>query len=74
MPADRPELRALAVALAAMLSLSAFPAPLAAADRIVVGSKNFEESRLLAEMFAQLVESRTKLRVERRLGLAGTQV
>ncbi len=60
--------------IAAALALFAAASPLAAADRIVVGSKNFEESRLLAEMFAQLVESRTKLRVERRLGLAGTQV
>jgi osmoprotectant transport system permease protein len=48
--------------------------PLHAADRVVVGSKNFEESRMLAEMFAQLLESRTHLQVERRLGLAGTQV
>jgi osmoprotectant transport system permease protein len=60
--------------IATALALFAAASPLAAADRIVVGSKNFEESRLLAEMFAQLVESRTKLRVERRLGLAGTQV
>ncbi len=46
------------------------------ADRatIVVGSKNFEESRLLGEMFAQLIEARTRLRAERRLGLAGTQI
>jgi osmoprotectant transport system permease protein len=50
------------------------PLPLPAADRIVVGSKNFEESRLLAEVFAQLLEDRTNLQVERRLGLAGTQV
>src|SRR6185295_17090264 len=56
----------LAVALAA--------APAAAADRITVASKNFEESRLLAEMFAQLLEARTGLQVERKLGLAGTQV
>jgi osmoprotectant transport system permease protein len=48
--------------------------PAAAAGRIVVGSKNFEESRLLGEMFAQLIEARTGLAVERRLGLAGTQV
>ncbi len=41
---------------------------------IVVGSKNFEESRLLAELFAQVIEGRTGLRVERRLNLAGTQV
>ena len=57
---------------AAILLLLA--APLQAADRIVVGSKNFEESRLLAEVFAQLIEARTGLTVERRLGLAGTQV
>jgi osmoprotectant transport system permease protein len=52
-------------------------APAAAAagtGTVVVGSKNFEESRLLGEMFAQLLEARTHLRVERRLGLAGSQV
>jgi len=43
-------------------------------DTVVVASKNFEESRLLAEMFAQLIEARTGLTVERRLNLAGTQV
>ncbi len=49
-------------------------APLAARDGLVVGSKNFEESRLLGEVFAQLIEARTGLPVERRLGLAGTQI
>jgi osmoprotectant transport system permease protein len=58
----------------ALLVLLLLPLPARAADRIVVGSKNFEESRLLAEMFAQLLEARTDLEVERRLGLAGTQV
>jgi osmoprotectant transport system substrate-binding protein/osmoprotectant transport system permease protein len=48
--------------------------PVWASDTIVVGSKNFMESRLLAEMFAQLIEARTELTVMRRLGLAGTQV
>lgn len=42
--------------------------------KITVGSKNFPENRLLAEMFARLVEDRTDLTVERRLNLAGTQV
>lgn len=42
--------------------------------RVIVGSKNFMESKLLAEIFAQLIEARTELQVERRLGLAGTQV
>ncbi|HEX3126041.1 MAG TPA: glycine betaine ABC transporter substrate-binding protein [Thermoanaerobaculia bacterium] len=58
-----------------LLALAALIAsPALAADRIAVGSKNFEESRLLGETFAQLLESRTDLQVERRLGLAGTQV
>ena len=43
-----------------------FSAPAAASDVIVVGSKNFAENRLLAEMFARLIESRTSLRVERK--------
>ncbi len=46
----------------------------ARADKVVVGSKNFSESRLLAEMFAQLIESRTSLQVERRFNLAGTAI
>ena len=41
--------------------------------KIVVGSKNFAESRLLGELFAQLIEARTDLDVERKLGLAGTE-
>jgi osmoprotectant transport system permease protein len=66
------------VLVVAVYLLLAFLLPLPAAAtppaRIVVGSKNFEESRLLAEMFAQLIEARTDVAVERRLGLAGTQV
>ncbi len=41
---------------------------------IIVGSKNFLENRLLAEMFAQLIEMQTSLNVERRFGMAGTQI
>jgi len=44
------------------------------ADRIVVGSKNFTESDLLAELVAQQIERRTGLAVERRLHLGGTFV
>ena len=54
--------------------LGAPPRSRGGAETVVVGSKNFEESRLLGEMFAQLIEARTWLRVERRLGLAGTQI
>ena len=47
-----------------MLSALGGTRPLWAAEAdepIVVGSKNFEESRLLAEMFAQVIEERTGL-------------
>ena len=42
--------------------------------RIVVGSKNFTESDLLAEIVAQQIERRTGIPVERRLHLGGTFV
>src|SRR6266852_4821816 len=42
------------------------------ADRIVVGSKNFTEQLILGELFAQVIEARTHLPVERRFSLAGT--
>jgi osmoprotectant transport system permease protein len=48
--------------------------PALPSDTIVVGSKNFMENRLLAELFAQLIEAKTPLTVTRLLGLAGTQV
>jgi len=41
-------------------------------DRIVIGSKNFTEQMILGELFAQLIEARTHLAVERRFYLAGT--
>jgi osmoprotectant transport system substrate-binding protein len=41
-------------------------------NRIVVGSKNFTEQLILGEMFAQIIEARTHLPVERRFYLAGT--
>jgi glycine betaine/choline ABC-type transport system substrate-binding protein len=42
------------------------------ANRIVIGSKNFTESLILGELFAQIIEARTQLPVERRFYLAGT--
>jgi len=41
-------------------------------DTISIGSKADTESRLLAEIMAQLIETRTDLQVERRFGLGGT--
>lgn len=43
-------------------------------DRIVVGSKNFTEQLILGEMFAQQIENKTHLPVERRFYLAGTYI
>lgn len=45
----------------------------AATERVVVGSKNFPEGRLLGELVAQLLEARG-LAVGRRLGLGGTMI
>jgi osmoprotectant transport system substrate-binding protein len=41
-------------------------------NRIVIGSKNFTEQAILGEIFAQVLEARTTLRVERRFYLAGS--
>jgi len=41
-------------------------------ETIVVGSKNFTEQIVLAELFAQQIEAHSALRVDRRLNLGGT--
>jgi osmoprotectant transport system substrate-binding protein len=43
-------------------------------DRVVIGSKNFTESFILGELFAQQIENHTQLKVERRFYLAGTYI
>ncbi|HUO26900.1 MAG TPA: glycine betaine ABC transporter substrate-binding protein [Candidatus Aquilonibacter sp.] len=42
--------------------------------RIVIGSKNFTESLILAEIMAQQIEAHSHLEVERRFYLAGTYI
>ena len=41
-------------------------------EGIVVGSKNFTEQIVLAELFAQQIEAHSAVRVQRRLNLGGT--
>lgn len=41
---------------------------------LVIGSKNFTENFILAEMFAALVESESRLKVELRQGFGGTKL
>lgn len=43
-------------------------------DRITIGSKNFTESRVLAELFATLIETHTELQVERQFNLGATGI
>ncbi len=57
-----------------MVAAAAFLVACGGRDRIVIGSKNFTESDLLAELVAQHIERRTALPVERRLHLGGTFV
>ena len=64
------------ISLVSALLILIWVSPILAASNsaIVVGSKNFLENRLLAEMFAQLLEAQMSLTVERRFGLAGTHI
>jgi osmoprotectant transport system substrate-binding protein len=61
----------LILSAAALLTLSCAPSH---SNRIVIGSKNFTESFILGELFAQEIEVRTHLQVERRFYLAGTYI
>ncbi|MFT7667588.1 MAG: osmoprotectant transport system permease protein [Planctomycetota bacterium] len=45
-----------------------------AQEQVVIGSKNFTESRILGELMALLIEEHTALEVEHRSGLGGTLV
>jgi osmoprotectant transport system substrate-binding protein len=58
----------------ALLILALFPILSCSShhDRIVIGSKNFTEQLVLGELFAQIIEARTHIEVERRFYLAGT--
>ena len=44
------------------------------ANRVVIGSKNFTESFILGELFAQEIEAHSHVKVERRFYLAGTYI
>lgn len=41
---------------------------------VIIGSKNFTESFILAEIFSQLIESETSLNAELRMGFGGTKL
>ena len=56
------------------LSLSAILAGCSGKETLTVGSKDFGENIVLGEMFAQLIEENTDLKVERKLNMGGTFV
>ncbi|MFG0251883.1 MAG: glycine betaine ABC transporter substrate-binding protein, partial [Phycisphaerales bacterium JB038] len=62
--------------LAAVLLLPLLACPAwAQTDGVLrVGAKNFTEQEILGELVAQLIEGGTDLRVQRRFGLAGTDI
>ena len=70
-------MRPATLAAAALVALAVRPAmaqtSIEAARPVIVASKPFGESYLLAEMFAQLLEARG-IRVDRRLGLGATEI
>ena len=66
--------KALSLALALLLTSASIGSVQAAEERLIrIGSKNFNESYLLAEMSAQMLEQ-AGMRVERRFGLGGTLI
>jgi osmoprotectant transport system substrate-binding protein len=62
------------IALISLLLVLSTSCSQSRANRIVVGSKNFTESLVLAEIIAQQIEAHTPLKVERRFYLAGTYI
>ncbi|MEM7363191.1 MAG: glycine betaine ABC transporter substrate-binding protein [Pseudomonadota bacterium] len=65
--------RVIQIALAACVLLAFNVSTIARAEPIVVGSKNFNESYILAEIMAQLLEAKG-FEVKRQTGLGGTTI
>jgi len=63
--------RLLTLGLVGLLAGGALPQ---GGGAITIGSKNFTENRLLAEIMAQLIEAHSDLSVDRRINLGGTTV
>ena len=64
----------LALGLLALCLVSLIVACQGGGDRIVIGSKNFTEQIILGEILAQQIESKTKIKVDRKFNLGGTFV
>ncbi|HHU04857.1 MAG TPA: glycine/betaine ABC transporter substrate-binding protein [Clostridiales bacterium] len=60
--------------MALILALSVAFTGCSSSDTITVGSKDFTENTVLGEIFAQLIEAKTNLKVNRKLNMGGTFV
>lgn len=64
--------------IAALILTGALAMPLftgcSKGDKIVIGSKNFTENEILAEMMAQVIEKNSDIKVERKINMGGTLV
>lgn len=58
------------LSLLAIVSFSSASAP----GKLIVGGKNFTEGFIISEIFAQIIEKKTNIQVERRFGLGGTYI
>ena len=66
--------RAMGVLLVMVMLSSVLLAGCSKGETVVVGSKDFSENIVLGEMFAQMIEAHTELKVDRKLNLGGTFV
>lgn len=64
-----------ALALFAVLALTVTVfAGCTSGKKVVIGSKDFTENKILAEIMAQLIENNTDIKVERKINMGGTFV
>lgn len=63
-----------AAALALIIAVSAAVLFGKKEDKVVIGSKNFNEQLILGNMLASLIENNTDIKVERKLNLGGTSI
>ncbi len=65
--------RLIALSITGLLVLTSFTA-CTSGKKVVIGSKDFTENKILAEMMAQVIEKNSDIKVERKINMGGTFV
>ncbi|OPA74811.1 ABC transporter permease [Paenibacillus selenitireducens] len=65
---------AVAVLLIAVICFSLFSTVKTSEKHISIGAKDFTEQSIIASIYAELIEAKTDIEVDRRLDLGGTQI